>query len=70
MPPKHQYQKPPGKPHERHVSKLAAELAVSAMGANIFEWGDPNKVADFCIAVARRVIDAPDETPAPDGDSD
>lgn len=54
---------PHGKPHPHPIDKvtrLAADLTIRAMQARAFDtFKTPIELADFCVAVAKRVIDQP-----------
>lgn len=46
------------KPQKKVISE-AFDLAAAAMTARMFESAKPEEVADYCLAVAKRIYDAP-----------
>lgn len=44
---------------EKKIASLAGHLAANAMQGRMFDNYKPEEIADFCVKIANRIIDAP-----------
>lgn len=50
----------PDKHNEKKIDKAALELASNAMVAGAFDRFKAEEIADYCVAVAKRIIEQVD----------